>query len=222
MLTNSCQTCGKPFSYEPTMPGLPARWKPANCPACQQVEAAAANERERKEVQFQRRETWEMMCPTIYRQTDRARLPKGPADKVLAWKYGPKGLVIHGATGRGKTRAAFLLMERLCMEGRSVEVFHGNRFAHECASQFGQFTGEQWIEDVATKDVVFFDDLGKFKLTERVEAELFGMVETRLAWARPVIATLNLGGDSLAGKLSGDRGEPLVRRLREFCDAVAF
>lgn len=219
MVTNLCHTCGEEFIYD--LPEI-LHWKPVNCPACRELEDAERASREQHEIHRQRRDEWRAMCPTIYRQTDRARLPKAATDKVMAWKYGPKGLVLHGKTGRGKTRAAFLLMERLHMEGRSVAVFHGNAFGHQCSERFGAFEGEAWIDGLACKDVVFFDDLGKFKLTERVEAELFGLVEMRVAWRRPIIATLNLGGDSLAGKLTGDRGEPMVRRLREFCEPVAF
>ena len=223
MKTVSCVRCGDEFSYEPVMMcerefGV-RKW----CPSCSKLMADAEAEQGLKAAEWSRREEWKRMCPTIYRDTNAARLPAGPLAKVMAWKLGPKGLVITGPTGRGKTRAAMLLMERLHVnEGRSVEVFHGNGFAHQCAREFGNFVGEDWIDSMSKKDVVFFDDLGKFKLTERVEAELFGLIEMRVAWAKPIVATLNFGGDALAGKMTADRGEPMVRRLREFCESVAF
>ena len=64
------------------------------------------------------------------------------------------------------------------------------------------------------------DDLGKAKLTERAEAELFGLVEHRIANLKPLIVTTNFVGDKLSDKLSEDRATPLVRRLREFNECV--
>jgi DNA replication protein DnaC len=75
---------------------------------------------------------------------------------------------------------------------------------------------------LARAEVLFFDDLGKVPLTERVEAEFFALIERRMARQLPITVTSNMTGDDLAAKASTDRGRPLIRRLREFCRVVVF
>lgn len=66
------------------------------------------------------------------------------------------------------------------------------------------------------------DDLGKEPATDRVQLELFGLLERRNAQLRPVIATTQLPPDELAERYSGHVADALIRRLREFCEPVQF
>ncbi len=224
MITITCQApdCGKPFDHAPIVLFGRERPSPEFCPPCSEKRAVEARKKARLEEERDLLGQWSFVCPPLYMDSDVKRLPEKPTQQVLAWKFNPKGLVLIGPTGTGKTRAAFLLLKRLYLEGRSVEVFHGNRFGHECSRKFFDNQGEEWIRDIFVQDVVFFDDLGKFKMTERVEAELFSLIELRVSHLRPIIVTTNFVGESLESKLTSDRGHPLVRRLREFCDSVAF
>jgi DNA replication protein DnaC len=70
--------------------------------------------------------------------------------------------------------------------------------------------------------LIYFDDLGKLKLTERAEAELFGLIERRCANGCPIIATTNDTGETLSSRMTDNRGEAMVRRLREFCETIRF
>lgn len=223
-----CLSCRKSFDSAPVhFEGREIFW-PRYCPqCCEEITAKRAQEVQNERLDLHQRgrgEIWESVCPPLYRDTDPSRLPELPLKRVLSWPFGSRGLLLHGATGAGKTRAAYLLLHRLIFEdGKKVVAFQGNSFAHQCARKFGeQQCGEEWIEELTGADVVFFDDLGKSRFTERVEAEQFGLIEARMAHLRPVIITTNFVGDSLTDKLTGDRGAPLVRRLREFCECVAF
>lgn len=230
-----CPICRRPVTYaapeglgEPSMPPL--------CDRCRrerdrQREYEAA-ERERSEAaaeqlaQLERERSeaaWLKSFPPLYRQTDPVRLPlQEQFRRVMAWQYGPRGLILGGPTGTGKTRTAWLLLQRLHNEGRQIVAFDALGFSHEVSARFGDGSGESWADGVARADVVFLDDLGKAKLTERVESELFGLIERRTANLLPIIATMNATGAGLAAKTTDDRGEPLLRRLREFCEAVSF
>ncbi len=73
-------------------------------------------------------ERWLGLCPPIYRETDIHRLPPEAA-KVTQWQYGPRGLVVVGPTGVGKTRAMWLLLKRLVYEGRHVRALNAVEFA---------------------------------------------------------------------------------------------
>lgn len=211
----TCNSCAIEFDYEPKFVGEREIGTHDNCPVCQT--------RNSNQAWFkQRLLEWDQVCPPLYKLTDPKRLPQDKLVQVLNWDFGPQGLILHGTTGTGKTRAATLLLKQLFLSGRSVELFYRMDFAHQCAKKFGDYEGEDWIDSLVKKDVVFIDDLGKFPLTERVEAELFGLIESRLLSLKPMIITTNFVGGALEAKMTADRGEPLVRRLREFCESVAF
>ena len=194
----------------------------ADCPDCERkAEAREQAERERAEAAALA-EKWRALCPPAYQETDPARLPQEQLEAVLGWQYGPEGLLLIGPTGAGKTRCAYLLLKRLLDEGRRIVAFDCVRFGHDCARRFRDGSGEDWSDGLAKVDLVFFDDLGKGRFTERVEAELFAVVERRLANKLPCIVTTNMTGRSLVAKASHERGEPLVRRLRESCRVVVF
>jgi len=234
-----CQTCRAVFTTRRlTFPltGAAPLW----CDVCEKcatdetkalgVRLSARAEAEAAEIEARATEAarafWPKVCPPLYRATEAGRLPQDALADVLAWQYGPEGLLLLGPTGTGKTRAAFLLLKRLVLEElRIVRAFDGLGFDHECVRQFrgkdGE-DGEAWADALARVEVLFLDDLGKGCFTPRVEAELFGLIERRAANCLPIIATTNLTGRDLAGKVSADRGAPLVRRLREFCKCITF
>lgn len=195
---------------------------PQKCDEC--IDRA---ERERIEYAKREREArmkviWEAVCPSLYRDTEVARLPAELFAQVMGWQYGDRGLLLLGATGKSKTRCAYQLLHRLIHEGRSVRAFDAVSFGSECARNFSEGRGEDWINRLLKADVLFLDDFGKEKFTDRVESELFGIVERRTARKKPIIVTTNFIGDVLEEKMSPDRGPALVRRLREFCDVINF
>lgn len=63
-------------------------------------------------------------------------------------------------------------------------------------------------------------------MKEAQEQALQGVFERRSAWLSPVIATMNSTGDMILARMTdngrADRGEPLLRRMREFCEVVSF
>jgi hypothetical protein len=165
---------------------------------------------------------WDAICPPLYQDTDESRLPSEPFGKVMAWEYGAAGLLLVGGSGLGKTRCIYRLLYRLLQEERSIRAFDATKFAHDCARHFGDGSGERWISELCAVDAVLLDDLGKAKMTERVEAELFGLVEKRAANFKPLLVTTNFTGQLLLQKLSEGTGPALVRRLRDFCITINF
>lgn len=167
----------------------------------------------------------ERICPKLYLDTDIARLPQKEFTQVMQWELGPRGLLLLGETGKGKTRVAWQAIRKVFSQGKediSFRWFDCVGFGHELAKHYRTEDAEEWLENTASVDLVFFDDLGKLKLTERAEVELFGMVERRFAAMLPIIVTTNDTGDTLAARMTDNRGPALIRRLREFCDAIQF
>jgi NitT/TauT family transport system ATP-binding protein len=72
----------------------------------------------------------------------------------------------------------------------------------------------------AEPKVLLLDDLGKQKMTERAELELFDLLEHRSSHELPIIWTANAAKGDLRKMLSSDRGEPILRRLSEFTKII--
>ena len=167
---------------------------------------------------------WRRLCPPLFRDTDAERLPQRELKRVLSWSYGPKGLLLHGSTGAGKTRCMYLLLKELHFAGCEILASKAQAFADNTATAYadGPSTGRQFIEKAITVPVFVLDDIGKARNTERSEAALFDVIDSRSERCLPVIAKINMVGKGLETSLSADRGSPLVRRLREFCETIPF
>ena len=165
------------------------------------------------------------ICPPLYQRTEIKRLPTAQLKKAMAWKYGTRGLMLQGETGMCKTRIAWEVMRRfmvLDQPERAAVFFDAVSFGHELVSHYKAEDAEDWLTRLAKVPLIFFDDLGKLKLTERAEAELFGVVERRCANELPIIVTTNDTPESVKERLTDNRGAALIRRLREFCDPIQF
>jgi DNA replication protein DnaC len=201
--------------------------KPNVCRVDPVQAAEAARRKAEHERFFARRaifETWDAICKQeIYRDTDPDMLPNKPASaRVLAWEYGQRGLILTGPTRRGKTRTAWLLMRRLYDAGKSIRAFDGIGWFFEVGKAFRDMDGaERWLNALTRVDVLFLDDVFRGRLTDAQELALWGVIERRTANRKPIIITANATGDSLRAD-HGHAVEPIVARLREFCDGVAF
>jgi len=207
----TCKFCGQPFVWT----------RPAGTPACMEsffpnCHSGCAPTAETASVVNEAMAYWRMITPKLYQDTDRNKLPVGPGPEgVFSWQYNIGGLLAFGETGTGKTRSVFLLLKRLCQEGKRPLVFTPIEFSHAVAEHMRGSGGRAWIESLSERDLLVFDDLGKGKLTDRVESELFGLIDKRIANMLPTIITTNLTGDTMEGVMTKDRAIPLVRRFRE-------
>lgn len=190
--------------------------------------AEAAKRRAEYERQFAPRSParvpWTEICRhERYRETVFSQLPlQGAARRVMGWRWQERGLVIHGPSGRGKTRAAWLLLKRLYDEGRSIWPFDGFAWFVEVGRAFRDIeTASAWMDSLVAVDVLFLDDVFRGRFTDAQELALWGVIERRTADKRPIIVTLNATGESLEADY-GPQVLPIVRRLKEFCDAVVF
>jgi DNA replication protein DnaC len=219
METTNCIICDKPFEFEPII-GIPFELKPTVCEACDQRQkqgSAAAKER----VNFAYFGT---ICPPLYQDTD-PNHPSMPTAtklaKILNWEFGQKGLVLHGVTRRCKTRSMWLLIKRLIMDHKIVEAVTSSEFSMQSveAHTGGANALAAWFERLTRADVLFLDDIDKITFTDRVEQDIYDILDTRAINKRPVLITTNFVGDTLAKKFKF-HGEPIVARIREFCEAI--
>jgi DNA replication protein DnaC len=77
------------------------------------------------------------------------------------------------------------------------------------------------IKRIYKADLWFLDDLGKQRMTDRGEMELYAVLEHRTSSLLPTLWTANAKSAVLLQMFSEDRGEPIMRRLIDFSQIVA-
>lgn len=225
-VTTSCQDCGRTFEAFRAFESF----GPTRCEICIDRIEAEANEKlddlQRKDLS----DRWQSICPAQFMTmseggvTDEARLRRDQPlyDAVMRWRFGPRGLLLIGETGRCKTRIAWRLMRRLFDEGRRVRAISAVRFDIEALEYMRTQGFKRWFDSLIEADVLFVDDIGKGRLSDAVESRFFGLIDERTANCRPCIITSNDDGPSLAARMSEHRGPATIRRLRDNCDVIVF
>lgn len=219
--TITCISCGAKFPWQRPA-GTPAcieGFFPNTCDAC-----PSGVPQEKTEAELNQ-ERWESITPKLFHDTTEEKLPlSGAAGKVLGWIYGPRGMMLHGPTDTGKTRAVFLLLKRIINQGWRPAAFSVNGFGRECAHAFSNRQGKEWFSTISKVNLLFIDDFGKDNMTASVRSNMFAMIDARITKCLPTILTTNLDGAMLGKLMSNDRAQPMLRRLRDpgFFQDVAF
>ena len=195
------------------------------CDDCDLKRIEKLQQEQAAEEQERRQEAFNAICPPLYRESDPERIPAAFLRECEAWQYNPVGIGLVGPAGCGKTRAAWMLLKRLHMSGLRVFGVTATAFAKACADQWhDNAQAKALAEDTLTRcrrtKVLLLDDLGKQKMTERSELELFDLLEHRSSHELPIIWTANAAKGDLRKMLSSDRGEPILRRLSEFTKII--
>jgi DNA replication protein DnaC len=166
---------------------------------------------------------WARICPPLYQDTDRARLPQDILSLVMEWRYGPRGVVLYGETGKQKTRLMFQLLRREFEAGRKIIAFGASDFRLSAARAAMDGDAEEWIHRAATADLFYFDDLGQMKMTESSEESLLTVIEKRAGNMLPIMATTQYVGEAFTSQFTRqERGAAILRRIREFCQIIAL
>lgn len=219
-----CEQCKKPFtSICFVINGRTGAPIVRLCPECQEHKRAEKEKLEHERRMQKRLETFEALCRPIYRSSDLNLLsmPDEVKATVISWQYGPKGLMLYGPTGAGKTRLMWMLVRRLVVdEGRQVAVESCQEFGLRASDAAANGQSIPFIKQLSEAEVLFFDDFGKFKLTERVEEALFAVIEGRYANQLPVLITTNYTGKTFAERFSPTIGQPILRRLNDMCTTI--
>lgn len=221
-----CEKTGREFTGSQVLFGN--EWFPNHRfhPDIVEKEAKEWEENDRKEKKRQRigkiMAQWEDYCPPIMKNTDVERLPKEPYKKAMGWKYGAKGMIFHGATGKGKTRTLWRFLHRLSEDGMNWRYFATKKLAQAMSYDFGKKRPELLRQCIGAT-VLCLDDLGKEHANPQWEADIFEIIDTRTNHERPTIITTNFTGTKLIGKFKdNEMATALVRRLQEFFISIPF
>lgn len=216
-----CPECGNDFELPPYR--LAAELVHI-CPGCSEKHAEQDQRDASARSGVRRTEAWNSICPALFRDTDPSRLPRPTKlQAALNWQYGPRGLILFGATDKGKSRVAWEVLKREFKAGKTVAAIDC-AFGYTYAAKFAESTAEaaRYVERLMSVDLLLLDDVLKVKLTDSFEQALFAIVNERTERLLPVILTTNDTGETLLDRMSADRGPALLRRLRQFCTSVNF
>jgi len=225
--TVACSECFKPYEVPVFMVGTRKIRFDSTCDECADKEQKAYEEQMKRDEQAQRLAAFASLCPPLYQDTDPSRIYTPYVRAVEDWEFNPTGLILVGPAGKGKSRAAWMLIKRYILAGK--------RCFGVTATQLAKFAADQWhsrvedrnkaeyvIQECKSCSILLLDDLGKQKFTERAELELFDILEYRTSHKKPTIATSNSDGKSFRQMLSEDRGEPILRRLQQFSTIIQY
>lgn len=195
------------------------------CDDCERQRQLTMEQEEAAIALKRRQEAFDALCPPLYRESDPKRIPAPFLRECEAYEVSSHGLGFVGTAGSCKTRSAWMLLKRLHFSGTRVYGITATQFAKACADQWhdnpeAKARAEETLDRCRRTKVLLLDDLGKQKMTERAELELFDLLEHRTSHELPVIWTANAGKQALRQMLSPDRGEPILRRLAEFTKVV--
>lgn len=228
MVTKVCK-CGATFEFEPMYLFGKEMFTRTTCDPCMErdyQERAAADERDRSERKARALAAkWDEICPALYQNTDPLRIPSKFNSAASGWMYGAKGMGFVGEAGKCKTRVAFQLLKRFHFGGKSCAAVSSTRLAMLASDQFSndedvKSYARSDMRDFRRADLLLIDDLGKGKMSDRAEMELFDILEVRTSNTLPTIWTANASAKELRAMMSGDRGAPILRRLAEFSEIV--
>lgn len=220
-IEKKCVMCGRTFPTRQfrLLPGSNTLLSANICNRCGDARDArreTSAELWRRNVQLK---AWETICPTIYRDTDVTKLPCDyeSQQKVLDWTPSNKHMALYGPPRVGKTRMVFMLLKRL-HELMEVYATTATDFGHHIAAKFGDSSreGHEYVTKCAECEILFIDELGKEKMTDRIESEFLWVLDQRCIWKRPMFITTNLMGEHFKQIWSRDRSSAILGRFKEF------
>lgn len=177
---------------------------------------------------------WTEIVPSQYQVTNKTLLPRPDlAETILQFERrdDPAGVLLFGSSGQGKTRCAFLLLEKWLYSSRRGWRFNyveGSAIADAANARSRSGGVGDWIDEITATNALFIDDLGHGNFSNSYAEALRRIIERCTANNVPLIVTLQFDGRALLKQWT--REEPgkvetakaILRRLSEFCRPVNF
>lgn len=201
----------------PEHPQSPQR----ECPPCTAELRVAQQAIERKIAAVNADRQCHIRFPARYR--DAAVDHPDVAEWVQAIAADPAAapsLLLLGATGRGKTHAAYAALRAATVARPSIDTWLAITTADLLASlrPRADVDTEATMAGYRDAGILLIDDLGVAKHSEWTEETLYRIIDARYVHMRPTIYTTNLPLDALRDAI-GDR---IASRLSETCTRVVL
>lgn len=192
------------------------------CPACEVKRERLAKVERKSPAQLD--EKWRALCPARYQGVTLAKLPCGMKTASIVEEWRPNadgiGLLIVGKTRRGKTMMAWNGLRHVMRAGVEVAAVNDATIAVRYGDALGRGEGMDYIDRLTYPALLFWDDFGKAKPSDRYAELAYAIIETRMAALRPMIITTQLDPDAIIDKLGEYNGSAIAERLQECCEVV--
>lgn len=164
--------------------------------------------------------------PALFRDTDVSRLHPS-IQKAVEWKpEGDKsGLLLHGTTGIGKTRAIWEIIRKQWVESAkrdrqlAYQFLTMRKIEGMIEKGFDDRQHARMLEGLIELPFLIIDDFGKERLTQRMASDLFAIIDERSTAKRPTIISTNYNGTTLLERFDSrdiETGKALIRRLKDY------
>lgn len=191
---------------------------PYVCPVCEHYSARDIEDR------------WAKICPVEFRTEgeggntilSQLRVGHPSLEIALHWKLNDKGLFMFGETGTKKTRSMWRVMRYLSDLRIPIKALSGGEFERQCRDAMHSGGMTDWFDKLAGVPVLFIDDIFKMTLTDFVQTSLFDLIDDRGKNGRPLFATTNDTASSLETRIPGDKVNPMLRRIADYCTILSF
>jgi DNA replication protein DnaC len=164
--------------------------------------------------------------PALFRDTEVSRLHPS-IQKAVEWKpEGDKsGLLLHGTTGIGKTRAIWEIIRKQWVESAkrdrqlAYQFLTMRKIEGMIEKGFDDRQHARMLEGLIELPFLIIDDFGKERLTQRMASDLFAIIDERSTAKRPTIISTNYNGTTLLERFDSrdvETGKALIRRLKDY------
>lgn len=164
--------------------------------------------------------------PALFRDTEVSRLHPS-IQKAVEWKpEGDKsGLLLHGTTGIGKTRAIWEIIRKQWVESAkrdrqlAYQFLTMRKIEGMIEKGFDDRQHARMLEGLIELPFLVIDDFGKERLTQRMASDLFAIIDERSTAKRPTIISTNYNGTTLLERFDSrdiETGKALIRRLKDY------
>lgn len=152
-----------------------------------------------------------------FARLDRAKAHPAGLRAAGDWAYGPRGLMLWGDNGVGKTVLAMAMALRQILEfRRGLKWWNVPRLLLDIRAGIGRGGAKDVIDAALTTPLLFLDDFGAEHPTSWALETLFVVVDGRLQARLPIVITSNL---DLAG-IEASLGRRIADRIPEACDLI--
>lgn len=156
--------------------------------------------------------------PSAFLDTVESKL--APQMQNALREYQPESsILLHGVTGTGKTRTAWSMFNKgwLHYYPKHSHFLTMRKLEQEIERGFQNQNHGDVLERLTLCALLVIDDLGKERLTARMESDLFSIIDERTSNKRPTIITTNYNGNGLSDRFSnGETGSAIIRRLKDY------
>ena len=211
----TCGDCENDFSPDES------EW-PTICQDCGEEQRRSNANSQYGEALERNRERWNGIVLPLYADTEinhtTFNLPLWRSVEDWSPRDG-MGVGLVGPSGSSKTRIAYLLLEKSCMESRTIAAVPAREFVHLSQGQFrnnGENGFSRKLKQWESADLLLVDGLDRVtKWSERTEGDLAGLLECRHERKHAVIWTTNAPSEHLWSRFPRGRQSPVATTLTQ-------